>query len=63
MILLTFLPWFATTASSGRARARGAGLERLIGSLKNACLGLGASDPRAWRRKGRVEMEGVHDSG
>ena len=36
----------------GRARARGAGLERPIGSPLNACLGLGASDPRAWRRKG-----------
>ena len=36
----------------GRARARGAGVERLIGSPLYADLGLGASDPRAWCRKG-----------
>ena len=35
----------------GRARARGARLERLTGPPLFADLGLGASDPRAWRRK------------
>ena len=36
----------------GRARARGAGLERLTGTPLIADLGLGVNGPRAWHRKG-----------
>ena len=46
----------------GRARSRGTGLERLR-TTAVCLLGLGASDPRAWHRKGEDGMEGVHDSG
>ena len=42
----------ATTATSGRARARGAVLERSTGSPLVADLGIGANGPRAWHRKG-----------